>query len=384
MTGHIRERGPGKWALVYDAPPGPDGRRRQKTKIVHGTKKEAQKALREIHQQIDNGCYVEPDRISLADYLDRWLKEYVQPNLSAKTAQEYAQKIRSYVVPNLGATRLVDLKPLHLQSFYNRMLESGGAKGTGLSARSVLHIHRVLHKALGQAVKWQMLLRNPTDAAEAPKCRQLEMRVLDPAAVPRLLEATADTSFHMPVLLSLSTGMRRGEVLALRWADVDLDTGVASICRSAEQTKAGVHMKETKTAKSRRAVTLPASVIVALREHRGRQAQNKLLLGDGYQDHDLVCSYPDGRPIDPRYISSSFPSLLRRAGLPHIRFHDLRHTHATLLLAQGVHPKIVSERLGHSTIGITLDTYSHVLPTMQEEAARKIDSVLKAASTDSR
>ncbi len=380
MRAAIYEAGAGKWRIVYDAPPGPDGRRKQKSVTVRGTKKDAQRKRTEILHQLQTGSYVDPARTTVREYLERWLQEYVVPNLAAKTAQEYARMIRKYVIPCVGAVRLTELTPLRLVSFYNKMQREGSLRGNGgLSAQTVVHLHRVLHKALQQAVKWQILIRNPADAAQPPKCQRIEMRVLPDDQVSKLLIAAEGTTLYMPVLLAISTGMRRGEVLALKWQDVDMDAGFLSVRRSLEQTRAGLSFKSPKNSKSKRTVVMPANLARALVKHKGIQAQNKLLLGEGYQDLGMVCCYPDGRPVNPNYLTSAFPGLLQRAGLPHIRFHDLRHTHATMLLAQGVHPKIVSERLGHCTIGITLDTYSHVLPSMQEEAARKIDGILDAA-----
>ena len=194
------------------------------------------------------------------------------------------------------------------------------------------------------------------------------------------LECARSTYLYMPILIAATTGMRRGEVLGLRWSDLDLDTGMASVRQTLESTKAGLIFKQPKTARSRRRLSLLTMTVQALRAHRTEQNKARLALGPAYEDHGLVCARADGRPINPRQLSKDFLSLLRRAdGLPRIRFHDLRHTHATQLLRQDVHPKIVSERLGHATIAITLDTYSHVMPGMQEDAALRLDAVLQVA-----
>jgi integrase len=184
----------------------------------------------------------------------------------------------------------------------------------------------------------------------------------------------------MAVLLAVTTGLRRGEILALRWQDLDLEAGILSVRQSLEETKAGLAFKEPKSRKARRTVALPALAVEGLRRHRADQARARLMLGPGWQDNDLVCAQHDGRPLRPRSLTHAFVNLLRRrADLARVRFHDLRHSHATLLLRKNVHPKVVSERLGHSTVGITLDVYSHVVPGMQEEAARKIDAALRSA-----
>lgn len=206
------------------------------------------------------------------------------------------------------------------------------------------------------------------------------MQVLTAEQVDRLLEAAKGTYLYVPILLAVATGMRRGELLALRWADCDLAGGTISVCRSLEQTKAGLSFKEPKTARSRRVVALPAFAVEALRRHRVEQMEQRLRVGPAWQDYDLVCCREDGTPIRPDSITVLYKAILRRAGLPPVRFHDLRHTHATLLLGQGVHPKVVSERLGHSQIAVTMDLYSDVTLPMQQEAVRKLDALLRPSA----
>jgi integrase len=226
---------------------------------------------------------------------------------------------------------------------------------------------------------WQLLPRNPADAVEPPRPARKEMAALDEKQTASLLQLARDTPLSIPILLAVTTGLRRGELLALRWEDLDLQAATLAVRRTLEQTHGALTFKQPKTPKSRRVVAVPRLTIDALRSHRSEQAKNRLLLGAAYQDDGLICAKPDGRPVDPRSVSHAFAALIRRSGLRRVRFHDRRHSHATQLLAQGIHPKVVSERLGHSTVGITLDVYSHVLPSMQEEAARRIDVALCAA-----
>jgi integrase len=249
-----------------------------------------------------------------------------------------------------------------------------------LSAQTVLHHHRVLRQALHQAVRWQLLMRNPADAVDPPRPRRREMQALDDDQIAQLLDAAKGGNHFMPVLIAVTTGLRRGEILALRWQDVDLNKGTLAVRQSLEQTKRfGLRFKEAKTQRSRRVVALPSLLVDALRKHRREQAKHRWALGAAYQDHGLVCPADDGAPQSPDALSAAFPHLVSRAGVPRVRFHDQRYTHATQLLNEGIHPKVVSERLGHSNIGITLDTYSHVLPGMQEEAAQRVDAALRAA-----
>jgi len=293
--------------------------------------------------------------------------------------------IEPAAVPALGKHLLHKLKPLPIQSYYAEALRTGRRDGGGgLKAQTVLHHHRVLRQALGQAVKWQLVAFNPASATEPPRPDRREMKVLDENNVVQVLKLVRESSIHIEILLAVTTGMRRGEILALRWTDVDFKKATVAVQQSLEQTRAGgLRFKRPKTERSR-VIVLPALVVESLKRHRAEQATRRLQLGPAYKDADLICCLVDGTPRSPAGLTRAFRDLLADKKLPRVRFHDLRHTHATLLLSQGTHPKVVSERLGHSTIGITLDTYSHVLPSMQEEAARRLNDALRAAIGKSR
>jgi integrase len=284
-------------------------------------------------------------------------------------------------VPYIGQVKLAKLSPMHIQGAYAEALKSGRKNGKGgLSSRTVLHYHRILSQALKQAVKWQILPRNPADAVEPPRPKHKEMLALDEDQTAILINHANGTALYMPILLAVTTGMRRGEVLALRWSDVDLDSGILSVTRTLEKSRyGGLNFKQPKIQKGRRTISLPALAVDALRQHRVEQAELILRLGAGWNEGGLVCMKDAGDPINPNTLTSGFASFIRKADLPKIRFHDLRHTHATHLLKAGVHPKVAQERLGHATIAVTLDLYSHVMPGMQEDAAMKVDRVLKIA-----
>jgi integrase len=380
VRGHIRRRGARSWAVVVDLGRDADGRRRQRWHSVKGTRDDAENALIPLLRSLQTGEYVEPSKLTLELYLERWLADYAKPNTAGKTYERYAEVVKSHLSPALGHHKLARLQPLHIQALYAHALKEGRLDGKGgLSPRSVLHMHRVLHQALRQAVRWQLLVRNPADAVEPPRAPRTEMKVLSEEQTARLLTKATDTDLYMPILLAATTGMRRGEILALTWADVDVKAASLTVTKSLEQTKAGLSVKTPKTAKSRRAIPLPALAAAALRRHRAQQSQARLRLGSAYQDLGLVCAAADGSHQQPDSFSKKFQLFLSAMHLPKIRFHDLRHSHATHLLRQGVHPKIVSERLGHSSITITLDTYSHVVPGLQEDAARQLDRVLRKA-----
>ncbi|MHB0912080.1 MAG: tyrosine-type recombinase/integrase [Armatimonadota bacterium] len=361
------------------------GKKRQRWYTVKGNKRDAEKELTRILRELDTGQHVEPSKMSLAAYLEKWLQDCAYPTVAAKTYERYVEIVRKSIIPALGGIRLDQVKPLDIQHFYSEQLASGRKDGSGgLAPRTVLHYHRILREALQQAVKWQLIARNPCDSVEPPRPRHTEMRVFTEKQVLALLEFCRGHKYYLPILLAVTTGLRRGEILALKWSDLDLDNRTLAVMRSLQETHEGVNIKDTKTAKARRLVVLPDMVTDALAEHKEAQDKLKAMMGEAYQDHDLICSQSDGNPIIPMNLTQGFGFLLEKAGLPHIRFHDLRHTHATILLSQNVHPKVVSGRLGHSTVGITLDTYSHVLPSMQEEAAQKFNDALKAVSEEKR
>ena len=288
----------------------------------------------------------------------------------------YQQLADHHIIPCLGTIPLSKLRPLAIQEFYEDRLRNGRRKGAGgLSPQTVLHIHRVLRAALTQAVRWQLLARNPVDAVEPPRAAPKEMKTLDEPATVWLFTAAEGTRFYLPIVLESTIGIRRGEIFGLKWADLHLGAAMATICRSLQQTRAGLKEKMPKNGKGR-PVSLPQLTVDVLRDHRKAQDELKALFGKDYQDHDLVCPLPDGRPWPPDDFSSAFGRFRKKCGLK-IRFHDLRHSHATQLLGQGVNPKVVSERLGQSSVQITLDRYSHVMPNIQEEAAQKIDTALR-------
>lgn len=379
MKGHIRKRGKGSWAVVIELDRDPDGTRHQKWYTVRGKKKDAERELARLLNELETGEYVEPSNMTVAEFLKEWLETYARLSVAPRTYERYEQIVRLHLIPNLGASLLSKLTPMQIQTYYAKALRGGRKDGGdgGLSSTTVLQHHRVLHKALECAVKWQVVGRNVADAVEPPRRKRREMQTLDAEQVRKLLKEAETTDCYAPIYVAVNTGLRMGELLGLKWEDLDLKKGMAQIKRSMQRVRGeGMVEAETKTHRSRRSLCLPPSVVEVLRKHRVQQSREKLLAGEAYSDRDLVFATPLGLPVDPSHVSKTFRRVLKRADLPMIRFHDLRHTHASLMLKAGVHPKIVSERLGHAAVGITLDTYSHVLPNLQEEAARKLDEQL--------
>lgn len=366
MRGHIRKLGRNAWALVLYLGRDPQtGKERQKW-YSHETRREAQAHLNEILAAMQGGGWTPPAKTRLADYLERWLQDYAAGKVRGTTLDSYQAIVRVHLTPALGHVPLSSLSAQAIQGYFSRKLQGG------LSPATVRRHANILHKALACAVKWGLLARNPVDLTEPPKPERKEMRVLDDEQVRLFLaEAKRSSPHYRLYFAALLTGMRQGELLALRWRDVDLALGVASVQQTFYRLGAQMLFGPPKSAKARHTIALPAVLVKELRALRDEQEENRRLLGAAYHDYGLVFCQPDGKPLHGNNITQGdVRRVLARAGLPHVRFHDLRHNHATLLLQQGEHPKIVSERLGHSGVGITMDTYSHVLPGMQEQAAR--------------
>jgi integrase len=381
MKGHVRERpeGSGNWYAVIDVRDPATGKRKRKFHSLDATgKREAQIECANLISAIDGGTYLEPDKTTMAQFLDRWL-ENIKPNVSPRTHERYGEIARRNIAPLIGGVMLSKLKPAQISEAYAKALSKGRRDGKGgLLPQTVGHMHRVLKQSLKQAVRWELLHRNPAEAVDAPKVDKREMRVYDVPQTVDLIEAVRGKRVFIPVVLAAMCGMRRGEIAAVRWRNVDLDKGTLSVVQSAEQTQAGVRYTEPKRGKTRN-LSLSASVVLELRAWRAQQAQEMLRLGIRPTADTLICTTAAGEGIQPNSLTHEWLKSIEGTALPRIRFHDLRHTHATHMLASGVHVKIASERLGHSKIGITLDLYSHVMPGMQEDAVAKVDAAFLAA-----
>lgn len=371
MRGHIRKRG-NSWAVVVDAGRDQDGRRRQKWHSGFRTKREASEALTEILGQLNTGQYVAPSKLTVGRFLEaEWLPA-VRTRLRPLTYESYASNVRNHVVPRLGSVPLQQLTPPMLNSMYAEL-------GSTLAARTIRYIHAILRRAFADAVKWNRLPRNPADVADPPSSRAgtpRRMSTWSGSELGRFLESVRNDRLYACWRFLAMTGCRRGEALGLRWRYLDLRNARATIVQTVIANR---DIAETKTKHGRRTLALDAATVAALREHRDAQRDEQRLFGTA--DHcDLVFSRQDGTPIWPRSLSRSFAGHVAAADLPKIRLHDLRHTHATLALQAGVHPKVVQERLGHATISITLDVYSHAIPAMQEDAAARVAALVTPPS----
>lgn len=366
--GSIYKRNDGRWAAVISCR---DFHGRNRRKYIYGkTRKAVQEKLIKNLADQHKGLIIASEKQTLEEFLVRWLQDSVKGTTSENTLVSYTCIVRKHIVPILGSIPLQKLQPQQVQYLYRKKQEEG-------LTRTVQLIHAVLHRALNQAMKWNMVQRNVTDIVDRPKFPRREMKVLTQDEVNCFLKSAREGSLYALYVLAITCGLRQGELLALKWKDFDREAGTLHIQRQIQWVKGKAQFKEPKTSKSRRTVMLPRAAVAALQTHRARQAEQRLAAGGKWQNHGLIFTSEVGTAINQsNLLSKSFYPLLKKAEVPRIRFHDLRHTAATLLLQQGVHPKIVQERLGHSRISMTLDTYSHVLPAMQQEAADKMDAIL--------
>ncbi len=349
---------------------GPDGKRRY---VSGKNKEEARKALREARANSDAGLVFDAGKLTLGDYLDRWLKDSVRDTVRQRTHERYESIVRVHIKPSIGRVKLKALTPAHARALYRQKLDAG------LSARTVNYIHVTLHKALSQAMSDGLVPRNAAQV-KAPRPAKPEIKPLSPDQARKLIETAYSTGNRYAALyvLALHTGLREGEMLGLRWDDLDLDaaTPTLQVRRTLSETRTGHKFELPKSGKGR-AIKLSRKAVEALRSHRARQAEEKLRLGSLWQDGGLVFPTTTGTTTSgTNLLGRYFKPLLKRADLPAIRLHDLRHTCATVLLMAGKHPKYVQELLGHASISITLDTYSHVIEGMDGGLADAMDDAL--------
>jgi integrase len=358
-----------RWYVQVDMPAGPDGKRRRRGVGGFKTKREAKAAEAEALRRIRDGVFVEPSRLTLGAYLtEMWLPS-MNSQVRATTLGGYRHNVRAYIVPRLGDIPLQRLTTARVGAFYGELVASGGQHGRPLSPKTVRYVHTTLRRALRDARADGLVVRNVAAQARPPRARRAEMHTWTAAELGTFLASVREDRLYAAWLLLATLGLRRGELLGLRWPDVDLTTGRIAIRNTLVMVDGKPAMAEPKTAKGRRSLMLAGQVLEAICAHRTHQAAERLSWGADYTDSGLVITTEDGRPMHPETLSGLFIRQAKRAGLPPIRLHDLRHSVASILLAQGVHPKVVSELLGHATISLTLDTYSHVIPSLHSEAA---------------
>ncbi len=367
--GSISRRKGGGWMaqyVVYTA----EGRKRR---TLYGrTRAETAAKLAKALANREDGFISDAGNLKVGEYLERWLKDSVEGNVGHRTLSNYQLQVRRHIVPALGGIKLKTLSPAHVQGFYRQKLDAG------LSHASVRYVHAVLHRALKQALRWGLVSHNATEAVDIPQLAREEVTALSPEQARSFLEAARGDRYECMYVVAVTAGLRRGEILGLRWADVDLEAATLRVARQLQRMRdrSGLRFATPKGGKGR-TISLPPRAVEALRAHRARQAEERLRAGSLYRDGNLVFATQVGTPLEPSNIDRrSFKPLLREAGLPDVRFHDLRHTCATLLLSRGVNPKFVQELLGHADVGLTLNTYSHYIPSMGDQTALAMEGAL--------
>ena len=393
--GHIRSQGDGSWEIKFDLGRDPlTGRRITKYVTFRGTKRKAQEELTRLLGQRNDGSYIEPTKMTVAQYLHHWLEADIDRRVAARTAARHRGIVEKNIIPKLGHVPVRKLTAVHIEAFETELQREGWVKPRakqkikegeeapaqekrGLSAQTVQHIHRTLSQALGHAVRLGVLFKNPARQVRPPRPPSREIKILEKGEITTLINTAKEAGLYVPVLVAVTTGMRRGELLALRWSDVDLKAASLTVNQSLERIKGKFEFKSPKTKTSRRTISLPAIAVDALREHYRTQLEERFKLGFGRDPRAVVFSRSDGQPMDPDTLSKSFRRLVATAKVTPITFHGLRHTHISHLLMDGVHVKLVSERAGHASVNITLGVYAAYIPSMQSDAARRVDAWLR-------
>lgn len=379
MKGHIRQRGKRSWELKFDAGRDPaTGKRKVQYHSFKGTKREAQLKLAELIASVGKGAYVEPHKITVGDFVrarvDQW---EAAGDISARTAQRYRQLVENQIVPHLGATLLQKLRPLDVEVWHTALRNGGRVRGKGgVAARTIGHAHRILGKALRDAARNDLVSRNVVSDQSAPKVADEDMVIVQD--VPALVESLGDWRLGTMAIVSLFTGMRLSEVLALRWNRVDLDKGAIEVREALEQTKAhGIRFKVPKSKAGRHDITLPDVLVEVLRDHRKATLELRMQLGAGrLPDDALLFANIEGAPLSPNAVSAAWADFAAGVGMPDVTFHALRHTHASQLIHEGVDIVTISKRLGHAKPDITLRVYAHLFQKDDSKAAAAINAAL--------
>lgn len=368
-AGQIISRGTNTWLVRVFLGRDEANKRKYHNKTIHGTKKDAQKYLNSVLREKDLGSFVEPSKMTVNQYLNHWLEVSAKAKLRERTYSSYVETLKLYVQPHLGQKVISKLSPLDIQTLYSTLQENG------LSASTIKRAHAVLSSALRQGVKWQMIPKNPSEYVDLPRIERKEMKAFTAEEAKRFLDAAVFDKLNCLFVLLLTTGLRPGEALGLKWTD--LVDGKLQIQRALVRNGKGWSLEEPKTSRSRRVVPIPKTALQVLQQHKIEQAKEQLKEAD-YNNLGFIFAANNGHPLNERNIvNRHFKPILKKAGLPEsFRLYDLRHTCATLLLAAGENPKIVAERLGHASVTLTLDTYSHVLPDMQQKATEKLEKML--------
>lgn len=385
MTGNITKRGERSFRIKVELDRDPQtGKRRYHLETVKAAPGEpvgkararAKARLVELQHELHRGEYVERSRVTLETYMRNWLAAPV--GLNPKTLERYRQLAEQQVYPHLGSIELQKLSESHLQDWHGKLLAGGGKGGRPLAPQTVRHAHRLVHTALARALRGKLVLRNVASEVAAPKVPKKEVASLTADQIGELLDGIRDHRLYAPAVVALGTGLRRGEILALRWQDIDLEGAFLTVARSLGEADGKVYIKEPKSEAGRRAVSLAPFVVTAIREHRTQQLETRMALGMGkLPDDALLFASIEGEPISPDKLSRDWANMVRARKLPRISFHGLRHSNVSMLIEGGLDVYSVSRRIGHSSAALTLKTYTHLFRSKEQEAANAIEAAFK-------
>lgn len=374
---HLRKKGTKKWQIILELERDPiTGERKRKYKTVSGTKKEAEAKMAELIQRYENnGALIEPKKMRMEELMGQFLNSH-QHNVATRTADRYRGIINSHLIPDLGHFQVREIKPIHIESYQNKKINSGKINGEGLSAQTVRMHHNLLSSIFKYAQRLELVDKNPVKLVPSPKEKMTKSDYLSKEELKELLNYTEGLWIHDFIKVAVATGMRRGEMLGLEWKDVDLDSKRISVVQALKRTSKGIELSEPKTKSSIRSIAITDSTIKIMKKIKTEQSKRKLKLGKKYdKTYDLVFCEEDGRYCNPNTVTRRFKRVAKAVGLGHYKLHDLRHTMASLLI-KIANPKVVQERLGHSSISMTMDLYSHLSQDIQQKAADDLSKLI--------
>ena len=376
-TYHLRARGKGKWQIVIEQPTDhTTGKRNRIYKTVSTSKREAEQIALKIISQIQTDSYIKPTKLSVREFMNTWYNLYLSDK-SPTTLNGYRYQIDNYIIPMLGNIFVQDLNTITIQKWINDIHTKSPVSQKALSPKTIKNIFLNLSAALNKAVALNIINRNPCDAVVLPKAAKYEAHIYDESGIQKLIDCAKGTDMEVPIMLELSLGLRRGELIALRWENVDLENKTVNICENRVEAAHGkVITKSPKSVAGIRTIPLSPSLVVLLKNHYKEFLKKQFKYGIGHNKDDYVICQPNGKPYKPFSFSKKFRTLLEKNNLEHIRLHDLRHLNASIMLSQGISPKVAQQRLGHSDFSTTMNIYSHVMKSVENEAAQKLDDVL--------